>query len=108
MTLECAHEINRHMLDHGLLRFHLVEEKYLVPLTDYSLQDMLTATEMVRAANPKGAGTHTMVCDERLIAALYVAYHYPAANDPESIEPIITAKDGRMVIVCDERCAKAV
>lgn len=106
MTIERAHEINGCMLDHGLLRFDLVEEKDLVPLTEYSLQEMLTATQMVKDANPKGAGTHTMVCDERLIAALYVAYHYPAANDPTSIDPIVQAKDGRMVIVVDQRCAK--
>lgn len=105
MTIERAREINHKLLDHGLFRFELENKPLDASIKDISLQDMLTATEMVRSNNPAGAGKHELTCDERLIAAIYTAYHY-AAEDPASISPIVQAADGRMVIVVDHRCLR--
>lgn len=76
-------------------------------LKDYTLGQMVEATRMVEEANRRPEGHtgawHTQtVCDDRLLAALYVAHHYPA-SDPESIEPICLLPGGQLVCVVDSR-----
>lgn len=72
MTNDRAIEINRMCYAHILYREGVREE--LPPsLEDISLPDMLEATKIVEGIMPQ-----RMTCDHRLLAALYVAYHYQA------------------------------
>ena len=55
---------------------------------NYSLAEMLKASEIVKKRNnkakknkPNGARTHYMTCDDRLIAALYVVANYESSRE---------------------------
>lgn len=100
MTEERAREINRWMLDHSWYSMGLKDEKP-PSLQEVSLEEMIEATKIV-----KGFGSPTITCDNRLIAALYVAYHYSAPKDIDSADTICEAADGRMVVVVDKRFVK--
>ena len=54
-------------------------------LRTISLSEMLEAKGLIEAANKVGGGngkrTITMVCDDRLIAAIYVLAHYEPRNE---------------------------
>jgi hypothetical protein len=69
-------------------------------LAEYSLRELLEANEMIAADSLErteaGSTTVHVHCDPRLVAALYVAYHYEPEDPPRAI---IAAKDGAMVVV---------
>lgn len=78
------------------------EQKHPPSLAEYSLQEMLDAHRLVRAANDDADatdGTRTIhaTCDDRYLAALYVAYHYEGSH-PADCEAIATAQ-GRAVVL---------
>lgn len=80
MTLEQAREINRLCCGHSLwlLGVSLRPES----LADYTLSQLVEARDLVRAqgetVDEQGRRSMALTCDDRLLAALYVAYHYPA------------------------------
>ena len=62
-------------------------------IEDYTLRDLLDANDLVRELNRAedhelGPRVIQVVCDERLIAALYVAQHY-GTSAPENPEDIV-------------------
>jgi hypothetical protein len=61
-------------------------------LANYSLRELLDANETI--ANGTKARMH---CDQRLVAALYVAYHYDA-QDPAELDAV-ALKPGAAVVV---------
>lgn len=66
-------------------------------LEEYSLRELLEANEMMagqdgKTKNPDGSTNSTLHCDDRLVAALYVLYHYPP-NEPGNVECV--AHNGR-------------
>lgn len=92
MTKERAIEINNACCAHAWYREGLREE--LPPtLEGISLEDMLEATKIVEGLTPR-----QMVCDQRLLAALYVAYNYHA-DDQDNIDPVAMSMDGKAVCV---------
>lgn len=104
MTSEQAHEINRACIRNGLRRFGLTAES--PSLRPYTLRQLIDARDIVAAENretEKQPGPHriTMICDDRLLAALYVAYHYdPCEPDRRSgqIEPLAVSNEGVAVV----------
>ncbi len=95
MDLVRAKQINEACFQHVMWGMGLTD-KEPPSLEAYSLQEMLDASRLVKADNV-GRQEVTVVCDERLIAALYVLYHYPASSI-ESVEPI-ARRPGAMVAV---------
>ena len=86
MTPELAAEINSAMVAHSMFAMGLREARP-PSLARYTLRQMLDATEFVAAEDKaavsvNGSKTIRMVCDPRLVAALYTLYHYEA-QDPE-------------------------
>lgn len=100
MTIEEARDIVRACTAHTMYMMGVADEQP-PSLEGYTLRQLLDANDMVKEAdrNQSGDGPRTMqvVCADRLIAALYTAYHYPG-DSPESIEPIAHAP-GRVVAV---------
>ena len=92
MTQERAVQINDALMAHVWFREGLRTD--LPPsLAEFSLREMLDASEMV-------AGVR-MHCDPRLVAALYVAVHYPASPGAglEEFEVIAWANNTAVVTV---------
>jgi hypothetical protein len=95
MTLEQAREINEKLVNFYI--HHILDGEIPLPdIKDISLQDMITATEIIKAQNVKLVGPGYVLeafLDDRAIAAIYTLQHYRAAiaDDPE---PIIVA-DGK-------------
>lgn len=91
-----ANCVHHRMHDMGIL------EEPPPSLEDYSLRELLDANHLVRDLNterPDGPSdySHQTMCDDRLIAALYTAYHYEA--QPESqVEPIVNV--GNKALCC--------
>lgn len=73
------------------------------PLDEYTLRELIDARDAVQRSNgtpgPNGTTVHAMVCDDRLLAALYVAHHYDAVDPGRDIEPIAVAGDRAVVVL---------
>lgn len=71
-------------------------------ISGLSLAEMVEAAAITRKhgtiAHPDGTQTVTAICDDRLLAALYVTENYPA-SEPDSAEPIITLGHKAVVVV---------
>lgn len=98
MTLTRAYQIVHdcnavYMATMGLLNFPPPS------LKGYSLAEMIEAKGLVRAheENQPAPKTITCTCDDRLIAALYVACHWEG-GDPKDCEAVVVC-DGNAVIV---------
>ncbi len=95
MTVEQAREINEKLVNFYI--HHILDGEIQLPdIKDISLQDMLTATEIIKAQNTQGVRPNKVLgayLDDRAIAAIYTLQHYRAVmtDDPE---PIIVA-DGK-------------
>src|SRR5262249_14680855 len=64
-------------------------------LEDYSLQELLDANQIVRNSSMQRIEGGTILdvsCDDRLVAALYVLYHY-RPDDLTKVEPIVIKCD---------------
>lgn len=102
MDIERAKEITKACTAHFFYREGLQKEPP-PSLAEYSLAEMLEAQQVIKAANGTGnGGTSTIFCDDRLVAALYVAYHY-AADPTGDCEAKAVSLDGRGVFVFDMR-----
>lgn len=104
MTLERAREIVGACVQNGVF-LHLGARSGEVPsLASMTLADMVEANRLVQASNresntPDGVRRRIQtVCDDRLLAALYVAHHFPGSA-PDECEPICLLPDGRAVFV---------
>lgn len=107
MTMEHAREIVGKCNRHVWYREGLTDD--LPPtLADYTLQELVTANHMVAAENQRarkamsaleniGSKDIQVVCDDRLIAALYAVYHYPG-QDHRDCQPVAAA-DGKAIVV---------
>lgn len=99
MDLERALAINRDLVG---VKMHTMDLQEDCPdLKGYSLEEMLQATRTVREAGgirqADGTVRYSTVCDERLVAALYVWAHW--RGDPlDELEPIVRGQ-GRAVLV---------
>lgn len=86
--------------------YHILGDRgrELRSLKDFSLAEMVEAQRVVKetedARTKPGAGpqTYHTVCADRLVAALYVATHFPG-DDPSNVNPICLLPDGRAVVV---------
>ncbi len=101
MNIERAREINSAMLNAALYKDGLVA--VCPDLSRYSLLEMVQAGPMVRADDdPSQPGRYTMVCDDRLVAALYTLCHFQAeVPSVDGIEPIVV--DQAKALVCVRR-----
>lgn len=90
MSPERAHNINGATLDIALVQEGLVPldkaADAMAYLEDVSLSEMLEAKAIIEAENRAaiGPGPHTitMICDDRLIAAIYALLHYRKGEVP--------------------------
>lgn len=85
MSQERASTIVRACVANKLYSMGLDDELPL-PLHDYSLSDLLKANHMIATAN-KNSDSHQMVCDDRLVAALYTIQNYEA-SPLDDMDPI--------------------
>lgn len=92
MTRERAQQIVDACAAHAW--YHMgIREEPPPSLQEYSLRDLLEANEMMAGEdgnfkNPDGSTNSALHCDDRLVAALYVLYHYPP-NKPGNVEPVV-------------------
>lgn len=112
MAYERAVEIVEACTANGV--YHMLGDcgKDVPSLADYSLAEMVEAQRVVQETevdrqkpDGKTRSFHT-VCADRLVAALYVASHYPG-QDGRDVDPICLLPDGRAVVVLDMREALA-
>lgn len=91
MTFDVALEIVGKCVAHVMFKMGL-EDTPPPSLVGYSLSDLVEANHLVRdhnsQRNPDGTKTLFMMCDDRLIAALYTATHYRPEPADEA-EPIV-------------------
>jgi len=111
VNLEEAKEITGLCLNHGLFNMG-VDDNQPKPITDYSLDQLLEANKIVAEhpgdKNPDGTTSYMMHCAPRMIAALYVAYNFPAQEIPEDddddpLEPIASGPNGTKVLIVRTR-----
>jgi len=102
MDIERAEKIVGECIAHVLFRMGVTDEPP-PSLAEYSLQELIDANRRVAEENDKqpttGRRTIRMKCDDRLIAALYVAYHYDANDPADGVEPIVLLPGGKAVCV---------
>jgi hypothetical protein len=102
MTLEEATEINSVCFYNSMIRFGLDEGK-AKSLKPYTLGQLIEARDIINLENLKAQAnpsprTVTIVCDDRLLAALYAAEHY----DPEPManaKPIVVIANRALLCV---------
>ena len=63
-------------------------------LQEYSLRELLEANEMMagkdgKTKNPDGSTNSALHCADRMVAALYVLYHYPPVRELSDAEPVV-------------------
>lgn len=94
MSLERAKEINGACIAH--VYYHQGLSSQQPPsLSDYSLSETIEAAKLIEKHD-----LPVMRCDERLLAALYVAYHYDQDIDENGrYSPIIMSRVGKGVFV---------
>jgi len=105
-ALERAKAVNDDMVKVFYQTMGLQEGEECPDLQSYTLREMLDATEMVAADNDarsqarKGAETisYPMVCDPRLVAALYAWSHFPVERGHD-IDPIVRARRRALILV---------
>ena len=93
MTIERALEINAICVAHAMYREGISDGEPPPSLEGISLGDMLAATRLVERMRPRTQ----MTCDDRLLAALYVAYNYQPC-ELDDIDPV-AARPGAAVCV---------
>ena len=101
MTIDRAYEINSLLIQHGMFDVNPNCDPLPPGLESVGLDEMLEATNLVRANGSVKVGnetTYTMVCDHRVIAAIYCAYHFHPGRGDE-IHAVAKSADGRMVVV---------
>ena len=102
MNQEQAREIVSKCLQHVFFREGLRTEPP-ASLFEYSLRELLEANEQVSEERPRIAGgtqTIFMHCDPRLVAALYVAYHYEP-EDPQDCNAVAYGPGSAVLVVKD-------
>lgn len=104
MTYERAVEIVEACTANGVYHMLGSRGREVPSIEDFSLAEMVEAQRVVReteGARMKpvaGPQTFHVVCDARLVAALYVAQHFPG-DDPDDANPVCLLPDGRAVFV---------
>lgn len=99
-----ALEVTAACVAHNLAREGLRDGE-LPDLSGVSLADLIEANRIVREL-PGVKGENGMVskpfnCDDRFVAALYVALHYDGDDDAQAVTPVAAA-GGKLVIVLTE------
>lgn len=102
MTLELAKQIVSECMAHVWFRESLRTEPP-PSLKKYSLRDLLDANSLIAGypgnRNEESKTTTVMMhCDDRLIAALYILYHYPP-SEPEDLEVIVSHAQSAIVAI---------
>ena len=99
LTFERAQAIVEACIAHVWYREGISDERP-PSLAEYSLRELLDANEMLAGHETRGGDRrHISVhCDPRLVAALYVAYHYPP-EDPHDCTPVAYGPESAVVIV---------
>ena len=81
MNFETAEKINQACINHHFFQLG-ISDKEPENLSQYSLSDLLQAKQIIEHYNKiRTDRAKTIICDDRLIAALYTLYHYPANNE---------------------------
>lgn len=101
MELARAHKIVGDCVQNAMRAMGLYDDA--PDLSGYSLEEMLEAGRLVSAENLDGPGPKEIhvVCDPRLLAALYVAHHYDG-DAPNRAEPIAYGPGTAVVVVKTE------
>ena len=101
MTIEEAVLITDACMQHAWYRQGLRTD-FPPSLEGYTLRQLLDANETVAGNQPEaeeeGKKIYGMHCDPRLVAALYVAYHY-APEDPKDCYPVAYGPESAVVVV---------
>lgn len=107
MTYERACEIVEACTANGVYQMLGATNGEPVPsLAEFTLAEMVEAQRVVRQTEndrQKADGlprSFHVVCDDRLVAALYVAQNYPACS-PDAAESVCLLPDGRAVFILD-------
>ena len=105
MDLEEAGPIVSACIAHTLHQAGATEE--LPPsLEKYSLQELIDANHRVAEENAKpmvnGKGGMRLMCDDRLVAALYTLYHYEGCQLDE-VRPIAATENKEVCCLVVER-----
>jgi hypothetical protein len=107
MDLQRAREINRMCVQFVMVNEGVCDEPpaWLDGLT---LRDLIDARDLVQAdpgeEQPDGTRVMTLFCDDRFLAALYVAKHYPPAGNDIAILAVV----GRAAtVVIDRKLAES-
>ena len=92
MDIETAKKITGECIKNMYAGMGIGEDQDNPPdLTSYELDELLEANHTVR----DDKDCHQMMCDDRLVAALYTLYHYEAES--ENIDPIIRVGDKALI-----------
>lgn len=104
MDFATAEKINGATLEWALYKMGIIDHQP-ESIKEYSLRELIEARDVVNVANDEaqkatdGPRTIHTVCDDRAIAAVYVATHYESQpNGSDDIEPIVLISiDGNKV-----------
>lgn len=99
MTIERAKEINSACCDYAV--GWLMSRPGQTP-PDYTLREMLAARDIMMNYSEPAEGGGKMLyttCDDRLIAALYVAANYPPESNDATAAPILVGQDRALFLV---------
>lgn len=100
-----AREINAALVAHAMYDMGLRDEDP-PSLKGISLEEMIQATRILQKENRDNPNGGSCVCDDRLIAALYVLTHYPASDGDEAILVARNQRSGVAVVSLMETCSE--
>lgn len=116
LALERAQRINSAMFALALERDSIAKIRLdqITLLRETSLADMAAAGPMIKAhdeqqpANPDGSRSFSVICDDRLVAAIYAFIHFalPPAHTPDHDDYVILSlQDGPHIafLICGQR-----
>jgi len=88
-----------------------ISENVPPSLAEYSLAELMAANHMMAGEagttdNHDGTKSLAVHCDDRLVAALYVLYHYPA-QPPSAVETVVNNDKAGIVVVRVDGLARA-
>ena len=99
MDLETAKRINGGMVNFQMAAMGVIDD--FPDLSGYSLPELVEAAQVMRDhpgdKQPDGKTRHQMMCDDRLVSAIYTILHFPAESG-DDLDPILTI--GSKALVC--------
>ncbi len=106
MDQETAQIINAACVSHVMYQQGFFQGP-LPDLSEYTLEDLVQAAKMVKEANNTSDGSIHSVCAERLLAALYVSYHYDGEDSGDVKDPVCLGRNAVFVVKISKNQVKA-